>query len=140
MKNLYEIMNEVAQAPNDDVRVYILRHNDRHVLRHLLQVAFDPNIQFVFKEPVEFKSSDAPVGMGYTSLDVEFKRVYLFVEGSNKVDANLSFERKKQILIQILESLEAKEAKLFMNMLLKDLQVPGLTYKVVKEAFPDLLP
>jgi hypothetical protein len=44
------------------------------------------------------------------------------------------------LLIQILEALEASEADVFMNMILKDLKVKGLTYKIVQEAFPDLLP
>jgi hypothetical protein len=35
--------------------------------------------------------------------------------------------------------LEAKEAEIFMNMMLKDLKVKGLTPKIVEEAFPGLL-
>jgi hypothetical protein len=71
---------------------------------------------------------------------VELKRVYLFVEGSTKAPKTLTDIRRQHILIQILEALEAKEADVFMNMLLKDLKVKGLTYKIIQEAFPGLLP
>ena len=43
-------------------------------------------------------------------------------------------------LIQILETLEAKESEIFVNMLLKKQEVKGLTPAIVKEAFPDILP
>jgi hypothetical protein len=78
--------------------------------------------------------------MGYSSMDIEMKRIYLFVEGSQKASKNLTDIRRQQLLIQILEALEASEADVFMNMILKDLKVKGLTYKIVQEAFPDLLP
>ena len=76
----------------------------------------------------------------YFFLKQELNRAYIFQANNPRVSPNLSEERKKQILIQILEVLEAKEADVFMNMLLKQCSVTGLTYDVVKEAFPDLLP
>jgi hypothetical protein len=138
-KNLYEVFEEFEKAPTREAKINVLRADNRQVLKNLLQGAFNPAIKYVFKEPLEYKRSDAPPGMGYSSLDMEFRRVYIFVEGSQKVDPNLSLERKKHILIQILESLEAKEAEIFMNMMLKDLKVKGLTPKIVEEAFPGLL-
>ena len=138
-KNMYEVFEEFEKAPTKEAKINVLRADNRQVLKNLLQGAFHPAIKYVFKEPIEYKSSDAPPGMGYTSLDSEFRRVYIFVEGSDKVAPTLTFERKKQILIQILESLEAKEATVFMNMILKDLKVKGLTPKIVEEAFPGLL-
>lgn len=138
-KNFYELFDEFEKAPNKEAKIAVLRSDNRQVLKNLLQGAFHPAIKYVIKETLPYKKSDAPPGMGYSSLDMEFKRVYIFVEGSQKVDPRLSLERKKQILIQILESLEAKESEVFMNMILKDLKVKGLTAKVVEEAFPGLL-
>jgi hypothetical protein len=40
----------------------------------------------------------------------------------------------------MLESMEAREAKIFEQMLSKKLKVKGLTYGLVKEAFPEILP
>lgn len=138
-KNFYELFEEFEKAPNREAKIAVLRNDNRQVLKNLLQGAFHPAIKYVIKEPVEYKKSDSPPGMGYSSLDMEFKRIYIFVEDSQKVAPNLTLERKKQLLIQILESLEEKEAEVFMNMILKDLKVKGLTAKLVEEAFPGLL-
>jgi hypothetical protein len=40
----------------------------------------------------------------------------------------------------LIESIEPREAEVVGGILRKDLGVKGLTYKFVKEAFPDLLP
>jgi hypothetical protein len=78
--------------------------------------------------------------LGYTSIAQELGRAYLFEEGNPRVEPNLTYERKEKILIQILEALEKREAEVFLNMLLKDLKVKNLDYRIVNEAFPDLLP
>jgi len=42
--------------------------------------------------------------------------------------------------LQILESLEPREAEVIIGIFQKDLGVKGLDYKFIKEAFPELLP
>lgn len=139
IKSLYEIFDEVAAAQTDEDRIRILRANGRQTVKNVLQGAFHPAIKFVIKQRVPYNpAKETPAGMGYTSIDVEQKRIYIFVEGSTKVDPGLKLPRKINILIQILESMEPREAEIFMNMILKDLKVPGLTYDVVKRAFPDI--
>ena len=138
MKNLYETFEDFVKAPDHNSKINVLRRDNRLILRNLLQGAFHPGIQYAIKEPIKYRKSDAPPGLGYSSIESEFKRIYLFVEGSNKVDPNLTLERKKVILAQMLEAMEAGEAKLLMGMILKNLDVPGLTKDLVEEAFPGL--
>lgn len=140
MKNMYEVFDDFVKAPDKESKIAVLRRDNRQVLKNVLQGAFHPDIQYVIKEKVPYKTSDAPAGLGYTSIEVEFRRIYIFVEGSKKVDPNLTLNRKKVILAQMLEAMEKREAEVFMNMILKDLKVKGLTYKLVQEAFPGLLP
>lgn len=140
MKNMYELFDEFVKAPDKESKIAVLRRDNRLVLKNVLQGAFHPAIQYVIKEAVPYKVSDSPPGMGYTSIEGEMKRIYLFVEGSQKVDPNLTLQRKKVILAQMLEAMEKREAEVFMGMILKDLKVKGLTYKIVQEAFPGLLP
>lgn len=140
MKNVYEVFNEVAAAKNDADKINILRFNSNLAVREVLRGTFHPDIQFVFETLPVYKPSNAPPGLGYSSLMQEMKRAYIFVKNGSNVDPNLTLKRKEQILVQILEALEAQEAKVFLNMLKKKQEVKGLTYKVVKEAFPDLIP
>lgn len=139
MKNLYEVFAEFENAPTKADKINVLRQNGGWALRNVLKGTYDPNIQFIFEQVPYYQPSDAPPGLGYSSIHKELDRAYIFETNNPKVDPNLSFKRKEQILIQILELLEAKESEIFMNMLLKKQKVKGLTRAIVKEAFPDLL-
>lgn len=140
MKNIYEIFDEYERAESVEDKILVLRYNANYALKNVLRGTFDPNVKFTIKEIPQYKKSDAPAGLGYSSIHQELGRVYLFEENNPKVDPNLSVARKNQILIQILESLEAREAEIFANMLLKRQNVKGLTYAMVRSAFPDLFP
>lgn len=138
--NIYEILRDFERAPDKTAKIAVLHKNARFALLDVLQGAMHPDITFNVKSKPSYRRSDAPPGMGYSSIDVELRRTYLFIEGSAKAPPNLTDIRRQQLLIQILEALESHEADVFMNMILKDLKVKGLTYKLVQEAFPGLLP
>ena len=57
-----------------------------------------------------------------------------------KAPEDLQNSIQEQLLIQMLEALEPREAIIFINMILKNLKIKGLDAKIVKEAFPGLLP
>jgi len=141
-KNMYEIFDEVEKATSKDDAVYILRENSSYCMRSVLQGMFHPGVEFVFDKAPAYTPSDAPIGLGLTSIYYEIDRSYIFEKSrpGGRVDANLTQERKEHILIQILESLEKREAEIYLMMLLKNPSIKGLTYDVVKEAFPDILP
>lgn len=140
MKNIYEIFDEVANAKTAKDRVLVLQFNQSYALKSVLKGMFDPNVQFVFDDVPPYKSSPAPPGLGYNNLHQEMKKAYLFVKDDPRASPNLTMRRREQLLIQLLESLESKEAEVFANMIRKKKNaVKGLTYGIVKEAFPDIL-
>jgi hypothetical protein len=138
MKNIYEIFDEYEKASTKEERLQVLRRNGNYALRSVLKGTYDPNIQFNIEKVPLYKPSDAPPGLGYTSIHQELSRVYLFTAKDPRTSANLTLKRKEQLLIQILEALEKREAEVFMNMLLKKQKVKNLNASIVKEAFPDL--
>lgn len=140
---MYEVMDELRKAQSDEERVAILKKNNSLELKVLLRGAFHPDISFAIKEAPDYRPNPTYYGgsgTGKTTIRFELKSIYLFEEKNPRVSPNLSQKRKTDLLIQILEYLEPKEAELFLGMILKDLKVPGLTYQVVKTAFPSLLP
>lgn len=139
LKAIYEIFDEFEAANSHNEKIGILKKNDCYALREVLRGSFNQNIKFTVERVPFYKSSDAPPGLGYTTIHQELGRAYLFEEGNPKVSPNLSASRKEQILIQILEALEKREAEVYMNMLLKKQVVKGLDSNIVKEAFPNLL-
>lgn len=138
MKNIYEIFDEYEKAATKQERIEVLRKNGNFALRSVLKGTYDPKLQFVIDKVPLYKPSDSPPGLAYTSIHQELGRIYLFVKDDPRVAPTLSEKRKEQILIQILEALEKREAEVFMNMLLKKQKVKNLNVDIVREAFPDL--
>lgn len=139
-KNLYEIFDEFEKSENRYDKLCVLRFNDSYALQCVLRGAFHPKIQYDIEEIPEYRVSDSPIGMGYSSIAQELDRIYILEKDNPRVAPGLTGKRKRQILTQMLESLEPREADILAGMIMKRLPVEGLTYKLVQEAFPDLLP
>jgi hypothetical protein len=84
--------------------------------------------------------SNVPQGLTYFTIQSELRRFNLFEEGNPHVSAGLTDEKRLELFTEMIENLHAKEAVVLVNAFLKKEKVPGLTYKLVKEAFPELLP
>lgn len=138
-KNIYEVLEDFRKASNKAERLAVLRKNDNYALRNILLGTFQKNIKFNVEEVPTFHRVPVPPGMSYNNMTGALDRAYLFTEGHPKTPAGLTEKRKMEILIQILESLEEKEADVYVGMLMKDLKVPYLTEALVNEAFPGLL-
>lgn len=139
IKNVYEVLDDFRAAKTKQDRIGVLRKNDTWALKSVLQAVFHPNVKFNTKVP-EYNKVDVPPGMSYDHMTSALQRAYLFQEGNPRTPPALTDKRKEELLIQILESLEPKEAEVFCNMLKKDLKTPYLTEALVNEAFDGLLP
>ena len=139
-KNIYEVFDDFKKAKTKEERLAVLRNNDSWALKNVLLGTFHPSVKYVINKIPKYKSETAPAGLAYNHMTDALSKVYLFVEGHPKVSPDLKMQRKEQLLIQILESLEKNEAEVFTNMLKKDLKIPHLTAKLANEAFPGLLP
>ena len=139
-KNIYEVIDQFKLAPSKDARIGVLQSNDSWALRNILLGALSPNIKFTIKKIPEWKKVDVPPGMSYNHMTDALGRAYLFQEGNPKTPPALTEKRKNELLVQILESLEPREAEVYAAMLMKDLKVPYLTPKLINEAFKGLLP
>lgn len=138
-RNLYEVFQKFEAAKTTEEKKQVLRENNSYALRGILRANFHPNIKFLFEKLPDYKPSDAPLGLGYTNIETEIDRIYLFEQGNPKAPAELTQARRSQLLAQILESLEAKEAEVYGNTILKKLKVKGLTKNLVTEVYPQLL-
>ena len=136
--NIYEVFERFEEAPDRESKINVLRENNTNTLRDVLLGAFNPGIKFVIKDIPDYKCEDVPPGMSYGNMTTALNQAYLFIENHPRVSPNLSQQRKVELLQQSLESLEEKEAKVFANMLMKDLKVKGLTKELVSEALPEI--
>ena len=134
-----EIIDEFEKAKSRQAKKTILeKHKNIEVLRHLLRGTFDPKVQWtITEEPDYVKDVETPEGAEPNTLYMEIPNCSIFVKG-HAASARLKPQRMKELLIQILESLGAAEAVLYMQMLKKKSKVKGLTSKLVLEVFPNM--
>ena len=134
-----EVLDKFEKAKSRQEKKDVLKkYKTVEVLKHLLRGTFDPKVQWTITEQPDYTKDDTtPEGEEPNNLYREMPKCSIFVKGHPK-SAKLKLERSKQILIQILESLSASEAALYMQMLKKKSKVKGLTSKLVLEVFPNM--
>lgn len=141
MKPLYEIFDEFELAKSKKEKMDVIGKNLSQTLVDVLKLTYHPNFVWKIKElPENYKvPNDILPGITYDSLNAQLRRLYLFLEGNNTAET-IGDKRRNELLIQMLESIEPREAEILLGIFQKDLGVKGLDYKFVKEAFPDLIP
>ena len=132
------IFEDIAKAKSITERKKILLEHGSNPLKELLKYAFHPDIKFLLPEGAPpYKTVGSPDEYNPTYLYPNIRKLYLFVEGCNE---GLTTLRREQLFIQLLEELHPKEAEVVIQVKDKKLKYRGLTYKLVKETFPDLIP
>jgi hypothetical protein len=141
MKNIFEVFDEFDEAETKKEKMEVIEKNLSQTLVDVLQLTFHPNCQWLIKElPDNYKvPNDILPGITSNSLSSQLRKLYLFKKGDTTAES-LTTEKRNQLLLQILESLEPRDAEVIIGIFQKDQGVKGLTYKFVKEAFPNLLP
>ena len=132
------IFEDVAAAKSFKDRKKVLLDNESNPLKELLKYPFHPDIKFVLPEGAPpYKTIGSPDEWNPTYLYPNIRKLYLFVEGGHE---GLTTMRREQLFVQMLESLHPKEAEVLVQVKDKKLKYRGLTYKLVKETFSDILP
>jgi hypothetical protein len=140
MKNIYEVFDEFEAAKTKQQRMDVIGRNLSKVLTEVLQLGFHPEPKWYFDEiPDGFVIKDVPAGMSYAKLTTEMRKLYMFQKG-NEIADKLTDKKREQLLVELLQNLEPREAEVVMGIFRKDFGVKGLDYKFVKEAFPAMLP
>ena len=138
-KRLYhEIFEEFEEAKTRQDKIDVLRKHADHWFITFLNYAFNPEIKFDFLNVPKYKPSLEPEGLTWSTIHLEMRKVYLFIPSHDKYSGKLTDRKHTNLLLEILESVHAKEALLLEGMFHKKLKVKGLTDKIVKEAFPEL--
>ena len=131
-----EILEEVSKESSRKKKLEILKsHSQNKPFVTLLKLAFDPNLEFDLPEtdppysPSELRESND------SGLYTEIRKMPYFVKGRNQ----LPRVKREMMFIELLETVHPKEAELILNVKNKTLPYKGVTFKLVKEAFPSLV-
>lgn len=140
MKNIYEIFDEFELASTKQDKANVLERNLNPTLVNILKLTYHPEFQWLVEDfPVEYKIPDTLPGISICQLSTELRKLYLFRKGEPAAE-NLTEKKRKELLLQFLESLEPREAEVVIGIFKKDQGVEGLSYEFVKEYFPNMLP
>ena len=133
--SISEILENASTLKTKKEKIEYLRQFDNSALRNVLLYAFDPTLKFLLPEgEPPFKKSEYLDGHGI--LYKEARKLYLFVEGGNP---NLTNVRREQLFINLLESVDPKDAELLLNVKDKKIPYSGINKALVKETFPGLI-
>ena len=140
-KFIWEILEDVGKVKTKKSKLNALKkYEDLMRLRDFLQATFDPNIEFKLPPgipPYTPQAEGAPAPSNLYKQHLNFK---YFVKGLVVCERLTSLKREK-LFIDMLESVPPQEATLLLSMVAKNPpDIDGLTEKLVKEAFPDLIP
>jgi hypothetical protein len=140
MKNMYEVFDEFEAATSKKEKMKVLEKNLSKTLVQVLELTYHPQYQWLVNDlPENYKVPDTLPGLSLNRLGTELRKLYLFRKGDNTAE-KLTPAKQNELLIQLLESLEPREAEVIVGIFKKDQGVKGLDYKFVKEAFPQMLP
>ena len=133
----FEIFEKFEKAEKRAEKIEVLRKSADSNFIEFLIIAFNPKIEFDVEIP-EYKPSHDPAGLNYLYLHVEVRKLYRFIKNHPNRSPNLTPKRQKELLLQVLEGLHKREAELLVRCIKKDLRVPFLTFKLIREAFPGI--
>lgn len=131
-----EILELASKKETKEEKIEVLRKYDGVTLRTILQGAFDPGIEWDLPEGAPpYKPCDFLDQQG--RLYQETRRLWIFLKGRRP---DIKPVKKEQLFIGLIESLDKDDAKLLLAVKDKKMPYKGITYKLVQEAFPGLLP
>ena len=142
-KGLYEIVNEVRKSKNVKIKAQILRDNESTALIDLLQLTYNPSIEWILPEgnPPYRAIEEAKDLEGTTDLEgaligkMRMMKDFISVDG-NVLEPEVNHIKREGIFVQMLESVAPQDAQLILEM--KSGTIKGISKTVVKEAFPQI--
>jgi len=131
--SLAEIVNTARKAETVEEKVEILKRNDSKQLRDILALMCDARWTFDLPAtPPPYKESEIKESHGM--LYREMRKMPYFVEQSPD-GKDMNRIRKESLFIQLLETVDADDAKLIIRTIAKE-PYPDLSPEVINQAFP----
>ncbi len=141
--SLLQLLELVDRAKSQKERGELLKQNQTDHLENLLWYTFHPDVKFLLPEgkPPFNAAAEDPAS---TMLYGQIRKLRYFVDGPGGeafcVGQNINSVKRESMYIGMLESVTPREAEILINMKKKDLGIRGLTYKLVSDTFPHLIP
>ena len=132
--SIAEVLEEVGKAKTREDKRDALKKNESWSLKALLQQNFHPDAKWLI--PPGAPPYNANQNSADTSLLYEAKKLEYYTSRKQKI----SMLKREAMFVSLLERLSPDEAEILIALKDQKLSYKGLTYKLVKDTWPDLLP
>ena len=133
--NVGETLEMVGKAKTREEKKQILLDRENFATKAILQLNYHPDVKW--KIPKGAPPYTPSENQADASLHFEVKKLDYYVDPSPH---DIPMLRRESMFVQLLERLDPKDAKLIIAMKDKKITYKGLSYKLVKDTWPDLLP
>ena len=135
--NILEPLELVGKAKTREEKRQILTDRDNFATRALLQLNYHPDVKWHIPSGAPPYTPGQVADSTPNSLHFEVKKLDYYVSPSPH---DLPLLRRESMFVELLERLDPNDAKLIIAVKDKKLSYKGLSYKLVKDTWPDLLP
>ena len=133
--DIVETLEMVSKAKTREEKRQILKDRENFATKAILQLNYHPDVKW--KIPKGSPPYTPNENQADASLHYEVKKLDYYVDPSPH---NLPMLRREAMFVQLLERLTPKDAKLLIDKKDKKISYKGLSYKLVRDTWPDLLP
>ena len=135
--NILETFELVGKAKTREEKRQILTDRDNFATRALLQLNYHPDVKWHLPPGAPPYTPGQVADSTPNSLHFEVKKLDYYVDPSPH---DLPMLRRESMFVELLERVDPSDAKLIIAVKDRKLSYKGLSYKLVKDTWPDLLP
>jgi len=137
-KLVSEVLTEAGKIIKRDDRIKFLQLNKSPGLTDILRIQYDDTIVSALPEGApNYRQDDAPKDYQYTILNKAYTQFKYFFKGP--IANDMKPLKRESLFLNLLETLHVEEAELLIAAKDKKLKCKGITKKLVRDAFPNLI-
>ena len=135
--SIQETFELVGKAQTREEKRQLLKDRENFATKALLQLNFHPDAKWVFPPGPPPYTPSQIADSTPNSLHFEVKKLNYYTDPSPH---DLPLMRRESMFIQLLERLDPVDAEILLAIKDQKLSYRGLTYKLVRDTWPDILP
>jgi len=135
--SIQETFELIGKAQTREEKRQVLTDRDNFATRALLQLNYHPDVKWHLPPGTPPYTPGQIADSTPNSLHFEVKKLDYYVDPSPH---DIPLLRRESMFVQLLERLDPIDAKLILAVKDRKLSYRGLTYKLVRDTWPELLP
>ena len=137
-KLITEVLADAGKIVKRDERIKFLQLNKSPGLTDILRINYDDAVVSALPEGApNYRQDDAPKDYQYTILNKAYTQFKYFFKGP--IANEMKQIKRESLFLNLLETLHVEEAELLIAAKDKKMKYKGITKKLVKDAFPNLI-